>query len=193
MYQVDHVRVKSLCAHCDSSGGGTASSDHSYDGWMGQGDPGLIIAAARPSHCCCLLSSHLVSGTFCQDDAAKKLCDDKSSGEMFRLKAGKENCRDVVQCTAAVCSKLIISRNLLHQYFPGLATNPLSSRSGFWSGETDLWLEGCCQQLWPADQGAEGEASVGHWRASVWWPQQTGLWRRHLYCQGTVLWWQQGL
>lgn len=47
------------------------------------------------------MSSVLITGIICQDDASKKICDDKSSGEMFRLKAGKENCRDVVQCTAA--------------------------------------------------------------------------------------------
>ena len=45
---------------------------------------------------------YIIAGIICQDDASKKICDDKSSGEMFRLKAGKENCRDVVQCTAAV-------------------------------------------------------------------------------------------
>jgi len=40
------------------------------------------------------VSSVLITGIICQDDASKKICDDKSSGEMFRLKAGKENCRD---------------------------------------------------------------------------------------------------
>ena len=43
-------------------------------------------------------------GVFCQDedDESRKLCEDKSAGELFRLKAGKDNCRDVIQCTAAV-------------------------------------------------------------------------------------------
>merc|ERR1712038_473799 len=49
--------------------------------------------------------SLLVTGVFCQDDEQlsqeKKLCEDKSSGELFRLKAGKDSCRDVIQCTAA--------------------------------------------------------------------------------------------
>ena len=41
----------------------------------------------------------------CQDEDDEKfkaLCADKSAGELFRLKAGKDNCRDVIQCTAAV-------------------------------------------------------------------------------------------
>ena len=42
------------------------------------------------------------SGVLAQDDATSKLCEGKTSGEMFRLKAGKQNCRDVVQCTASV-------------------------------------------------------------------------------------------
>jgi len=49
--------------------------------------------------------SLLLTGVFCQDDEQlsqeKKLCEDKSSGELFRLKAGKDSCRDVIQCTAA--------------------------------------------------------------------------------------------
>ncbi len=32
----------------------------------------------------------------------EKLCADKSAGELFRLKAGEDSCRDVIQCTAAV-------------------------------------------------------------------------------------------
>merc|ERR1739848_687048 len=48
----------------------------------------------------------VVSGISCQDSdeelsQEKKLCEDKSSGELFRLKAGKDSCRDVIQCTAA--------------------------------------------------------------------------------------------
>jgi len=48
-----------------------------------------------------------LSGVICQDeDDAKsheaKLCEDKSSGELFRLKSGSDSCRDVIQCTAAV-------------------------------------------------------------------------------------------
>ena len=44
-----------------------------------------------------------IPGVLAQDDdAASKLCEGKSSGEMFRLQAGKKNCRDVVQCTASV-------------------------------------------------------------------------------------------
>merc|ERR1711863_244202 len=47
-----------------------------------------------------------LSGVICQDeDDAKsheaKLCEDKSSGELFRLKSGSDSCRDVIQCTAA--------------------------------------------------------------------------------------------
>ena len=44
-------------------------------------------------------------GVLCQDDddeTERKLCKDKSAGELFRLKEGEENCRDVIQCTAAV-------------------------------------------------------------------------------------------
>ncbi len=45
-------------------------------------------------------------GLLCQDDEAlsheTKLCEDKSAGELFRLKAGEDSCRDVIQCTAAV-------------------------------------------------------------------------------------------
>jgi len=49
----------------------------------------------------------VVSGISCQDSdeelsQEKKLCQDKSAGELFRLKAGKDACRDVIQCTAAV-------------------------------------------------------------------------------------------
>jgi len=46
----------------------------------------------------------LVFGVLCQDDdlsQEKKLCEDKSAGELFRLKGGKDSCRDVIQCTAA--------------------------------------------------------------------------------------------
>jgi len=48
----------------------------------------------------------LLAGVLCQDDDEErtheqKLCQDKSAGELFRLKAGKDNCRDVIQCTAA--------------------------------------------------------------------------------------------
>ena len=32
----------------------------------------------------------------------QKICSDKSAGELFRLKTGDTNCRNVVQCTAAV-------------------------------------------------------------------------------------------
>merc|ERR1711879_727955 len=45
-----------------------------------------------------------VTGVLCQDDddeTERKLCKDKSAGELFRLKEGEENCRDVIQCTAA--------------------------------------------------------------------------------------------
>ena len=56
------------------------------------------------------LSSTLkfLSGVLCQleeDEAIsqkKKLCEDKSAGELFRLKAGADNCRDVIQCTDGV-------------------------------------------------------------------------------------------
>jgi len=47
----------------------------------------------------------VISGVLCQleeDEAIsqkKKLCEDKSAGELFRLKAGADNCRDVIQCT----------------------------------------------------------------------------------------------
>jgi len=36
-----------------------------------------------------------------EEDYEKKLCQDKSAGELFRLKAGKNSCRDVIQCTAS--------------------------------------------------------------------------------------------
>jgi len=36
-----------------------------------------------------------------KDEAEQKLCADKSAGELFRLKAGDANCRDVIQCTAS--------------------------------------------------------------------------------------------
>jgi len=45
-----------------------------------------------------------VSGVFGQSDEEltqeQKLCRGKSSGELFRLKAGEDSCRDVIQCTA---------------------------------------------------------------------------------------------
>ena len=46
----------------------------------------------------------VITGLLAQDDLSqeKKLCADKTSGELFRLQAGKDNCRDVIQCTAAV-------------------------------------------------------------------------------------------
>jgi len=48
----------------------------------------------------------VISVVFCQEEEElsqeKKLCQDKSAGELFRLKAGKDACRDVIQCTAAV-------------------------------------------------------------------------------------------
>ena len=49
----------------------------------------------------------LLAGILCQDDEESKsheakLCEDKSSGELFRLKGGEDSCRDVIQCTAAV-------------------------------------------------------------------------------------------
>jgi len=47
----------------------------------------------------------LTSVVLCQEDEElsheQKLCKDKSTGELFRLNTGKENCRDVIQCTAA--------------------------------------------------------------------------------------------
>lgn len=49
----------------------------------------------------------VILGVLCQDEddeKFKELCKDKSAGELFRLKAGKDNCRDVIQCTAAVRS-----------------------------------------------------------------------------------------
>ena len=55
-----------------------------------------------------------VLGVLCQDDETlsqeKKLCKDKSAGELFRLKSGKDACRDVIQCTAGV-SKLYLHFN----------------------------------------------------------------------------------
>merc|ERR1712158_352111 len=45
-----------------------------------------------------------VAGVFGQSDEEltqeQKLCRGKSSGELFRLKAGDDSCRDVIQCTA---------------------------------------------------------------------------------------------
>ena len=58
---------------------------------------------------------NLFSGVNCQDEDEEKfnkLCEDKSAGELFRLKAGKDNCRDVIQCTSAVslstCKTIIL-------------------------------------------------------------------------------------
>jgi len=51
----------------------------------------------------------ILKGVFCQDEEQisqeKALCKDKSAGELFRLKSGKDACRDVIQCTAAVSTK----------------------------------------------------------------------------------------
>ena len=60
-----------------------------------------------------------IAGAVCQqDDASQKICEDKSSGEMFRLKAGKANCRDVVQCTASVSAhNMLTDTTLLSIYF----------------------------------------------------------------------------
>ena len=53
------------------------------------------------------------AGVLAQDDDdishEKKLCADKTSGELFRLQAGKDNCRDVIQCTAAVSLRLSLT------------------------------------------------------------------------------------
>merc|ERR1712227_698815 len=59
-----------------------------------------------------------LSGILCQDDEESKsheakLCEDKSSGELFRLKGGEDSCRDVIQCTAAGLQAI--------RYPPGLA------------------------------------------------------------------------
>jgi len=45
----------------------------------------------------------LLSPILCQDggEHEKALCKDKSAGELFRLSAGKQNCRNVVQCTGS--------------------------------------------------------------------------------------------
>jgi len=47
----------------------------------------------------------LITFVRCQEDEElsqeQQLCQDKSAGELFRLKTGEENCRDVIQCTAA--------------------------------------------------------------------------------------------
>merc|ERR1711962_1069197 len=47
----------------------------------------------------------VITGVLCQDDddltQEQKLCKGKSAGELFRLKAGADACRDVIQCTAA--------------------------------------------------------------------------------------------
>merc|ERR1711971_641449 len=48
----------------------------------------------------------IVSGVLGQSDEEltqeQKLCRGKSAGEFFRLKSGKDSCRDVIQCTAGV-------------------------------------------------------------------------------------------
>jgi hypothetical protein len=58
-----------------------------------------------------------VLGVLCQDDETlaqeKELCKDKSAGELFRLKGGKDACRDVIQCTAAVSKNIGISASRL--------------------------------------------------------------------------------
>ena len=59
----------------------------------------------------------LLAGVICQDDEEAKsheakLCEDKSSGELFRLKSGKDSCRDVIQCTAAVSGSFRKSKSL---------------------------------------------------------------------------------
>ena len=69
----------------------------------------LISDRTEPAH---LTSDSLITlGVLCQDDddeTERKLCKDKSAGELFRLKEGEENCRDVIQCTAAVSYITII-------------------------------------------------------------------------------------
>ena len=54
----------------------------------------------------------MIVGVLAQDDLSqeKKLCADKTSGELFRLQAGKDNCRDVIQCTAAVRELFLVER-----------------------------------------------------------------------------------
>ena len=98
------------------------------------------------------LPSLCVLGTvFCQDDDEEKLnklCEDKSAGELFRLKAGKDNCRDVIQCTAAVSCPHIFNWKLIFHSIEGITSNQMSSRFGFRSGETNLWLEMGCEELW---------------------------------------------
>ncbi len=37
-----------------------------------------------------------------EEELERQLCKDKGAGEWFRLEAGKEKCRDVIQCTASV-------------------------------------------------------------------------------------------
>ena len=67
----------------------------------------FISPPPLPPHILTHLICTLLAGVICQDeDDAKsheaKLCEDKSSGELFRLKSGSDSCRDVIQCTAAV-------------------------------------------------------------------------------------------
>ena len=55
---------------------------------------------------------YVFGGVVCQDEETglsneQSLCEDKSAGELFRLKAGEDSCRDVIQCTAAVRSHTI--------------------------------------------------------------------------------------
>ena len=54
----------------------------------------------------------VIAGVLGQDDISqeKKLCADKTSGELFRLQAGKDNCRDVIQCTAAVRELFLVDK-----------------------------------------------------------------------------------
>merc|ERR1712222_144215 len=91
-----------------------------------------------------------LTGVLCQDEddeKFKELCKDKSAGELFRLKAGKDNCRDVIQCTAAGLQAIRCPPGLAFDlekqtcdsvYCSGSASYQMSSRFGFRSREADL-------------------------------------------------------
>ena len=69
--------------------------------------PTLYLTMLPPLYQVLTKTKLLLAGILCQDDEESKsheakLCEDKSSGELFRLKGGEDSCRDVIQCTAAV-------------------------------------------------------------------------------------------
>lgn len=124
--------------------------------------------------------------TIVDDDSfEKELCKAKEAGEWFRLVAGDgDNCRDVIQCTSSVNRKIDkpmkIGRILIVDEYIGIASHPLSSRSGFRHWEADVRLERAGEKLSDQGEGAQSQADPVHRRAAL--PgRNVGLSRRHLH------------